>query len=83
MTKKPLKRLNNIRMKKNNNLPTALYIHIPFCESICDYCDFTKLQYFHSFGEKYLTALNKELIEIDNENLVISKEGKIWSFFKY
>ena len=46
---------------KRNSLPKALYIHIPFCESICDYCDFTKLQYFHSFAEKYLTALADEL----------------------
>lgn len=47
-------------MKKNSR-PKALYIHIPFCESICDYCDFTKLQYFHSLAEKYLAALKKEL----------------------
>ena len=52
------------------NLPKALYIHIPFCESICDYCDFTKLQYFHSFVEKYLIALKKELNEsVDNKDL--------------
>ena len=70
MTKKPLERLNNIRMKKNN-LPKALYIHIPFCESICDYCDFTKLQYFHSFAEKYLHALKKEL-----DDRVLNKDLK-------
>ena len=51
-------------MKTKINLPQALYIHIPFCESICDYCDFTKLQYFHSFAEKYLVALEKELNEV-------------------
>ncbi len=50
-------------MRTKTNLPKALYIHIPFCESICDYCDFTKLQYFHSFAEKYLIALKKELDE--------------------
>ena len=46
-------------MKKNK--ANSLYIHIPFCESICDYCDFAKLQYFHSFADKYLIALEKEL----------------------
>ena len=56
-------------MRTKTNKPSALYIHIPFCESICDYCDFTKLQYFHSFAEKYLIALKKEL----NER-VINKE---------
>ena len=50
-------------MRTKTNLPNALYIHIPFCESICDYCDFTKLQYFHSFAEKYLVALKRELDE--------------------
>lgn len=58
--KKPLKRLNNIRMRKNNT--TSLYIHIPFCETICDYCDFTKLQYFRNIAIKYLKALKDELV---------------------
>ena len=44
-----------------NNPPKALYIHIPFCESICDYCDFPKLQYFRIFAEKYLDNLQKEI----------------------
>ena len=46
-------------MKKNNIL--SLYIHVPFCEHLCDYCDFPKLQYFRTFAEKYLTVLEKEL----------------------
>ena len=55
-------------MKKNK--VNSLYIHIPFCESICDYCDFAKLQYFHFFADKYLIALEKELNErVDNTNL--------------
>lgn len=56
-------------MKKTNKI-SALYIHIPFCESICDYCDFAKLQYFHNFAEQYLNALEKELHEVvDNKDL--------------
>lgn len=57
-------------MRTKINLPTALYIHIPFCESICDYCDFTKLQYFHSFAKKYLVALKRELNErVQNKDI--------------
>ena len=43
------------------NKPTSLYIHIPFCEHICHYCDFPKLQYFSSFSNIYLKALKNEL----------------------
>lgn len=50
-------------MRKRINRPIeALYIHIPFCQHICDYCDFPKLQYFRIFAEKYLLSLEKELL---------------------
>ena len=43
------------------NKVESLYIHIPFCNKICDYCDFTKLQYFRNFASKYLETLKEEL----------------------
>ena len=56
-------------MKKNNPI-TSLYIHIPFCVNICDYCDFTKLQYFRFLAEKYLIFLKKEIeITVENKSL--------------
>lgn len=45
------------------NKPSSLYIHIPFCEHICHYCDFPKLQYFTSLAEKYLERLQEELTD--------------------
>ena len=55
-------------MKKNKI--TSLYIHIPFCTAICNYCDFPKLQYFRNFAIKYLEALEKELNQVvDNKDL--------------
>ena len=40
----------------------ALYVHIPFCRSICSYCDFCKLLYREEFSFAYLKELKKELI---------------------
>ena len=55
-------------MKKNK--VNSLYIHIPFCNAICDYCDFTKLQYFRIFAVKYLEQLEKELLkEVTDKDL--------------
>ena len=52
------------------NKVNSLYIHIPFCETICDYCDFTKLQYFRLFAEKYIDRLIDELnSEVKNRKL--------------
>ncbi|MBR0439466.1 MAG: radical SAM family heme chaperone HemW [Bacilli bacterium] len=51
------------------NKPKSLYIHVPFCEHLCDYCDFTKLQYFRNFAIKYLITLKDELESYQIEEL--------------
>ena len=38
-----------------------MYIHIPFCNSICTYCDFSKQLYNVSNVKKYLIALEEEI----------------------
>lgn len=45
----------------------SMYVHIPFCKSICSYCDFTKVFYSFLYEEKYLNSL-KEEIKKDNPN---------------
>lgn len=39
----------------------AVYIHIPFCNSICNYCDFCKFIKNDEWIEKYLDALETEI----------------------
>lgn len=39
----------------------SVYIHIPFCDSICSYCDFCKFIKNEEWVEKYLIALEKEI----------------------
>lgn len=41
----------------------SLYIHIPFCSSICSYCDFAKILYNENTVRNYLKALEQELNE--------------------
>lgn len=40
------------------------YIHIPFCNKICSYCDFCKLYYNKDLVNKYLDTLEKEINKI-------------------
>ncbi|HHT9118057.1 MAG TPA: radical SAM family heme chaperone HemW [Candidatus Hypogeohydataceae bacterium YC38] len=46
------------------NLPTALYVHIPFCIQRCYYCDFNSSLYNQAVASRYLEALGRELEEV-------------------
>ena len=39
----------------------SVYIHIPFCENICSYCDFCKLKYNSEWISLYLESLKQEI----------------------
>ena len=39
----------------------AVYIHIPFCKSICSYCDFCKVFYYQKWSHQYLIRLKEEI----------------------
>ena len=39
-----------------------IYIHIPFCNHICSYCDFPKVLYEKKYIMNYLNMLRKEII---------------------
>lgn len=39
----------------------ALYIHIPFCDNICSYCDFSKVLTKSSHPDQYLNRLIQEI----------------------
>lgn len=39
----------------------AAYIHIPFCQQICHYCDFTKFFYNERLANEYIEALSNEI----------------------
>ena len=47
-----------------------IYIHIPFCKTICSYCDFCKIYYNKKYINDYLDALEKEIKLRYNNELV-------------
>lgn len=49
----------------------GVYIHIPFCNNICNYCDFCKFLYNKKWIDEYLNALEKE-ISINYKNEIIN-----------
>ena len=45
----------------NYDSPFGLYIHIPFCKSKCNYCDFYSIKYNDEKKQQYIEALSKEI----------------------
>lgn len=48
----------------------SVYIHIPFCMSICSYCDFCKFFYNEKVVDEYLLALEKEIKQNYKDELI-------------
>ena len=48
----------------------SIYIHIPFCTTICSYCDFCKRIYDKKYVDKYLLELKNEIESNYKEEVV-------------
>ena len=49
---------------KSKKMVKSCYIHIPFCEKICSYCDFCKMFYNEKLVDKYLDELENEIFSL-------------------
>ena len=49
--------------KRANKTPLGLYVHVPFCRSKCDYCDFYSLPHGEDRMDAYTDALCAHLTE--------------------
>ena len=46
----------------------GLYVDIPFCERICDFCPYCKVRYSADLCDKYIDALIKEIHIVGGQN---------------
>lgn len=57
----------------DNSLPyedcdgLGLYVHIPFCKSICSFCPYCKVRYSEEQCERYIDALIKEIHAVGSQ----------------
>ena len=56
--------------KKNNG--KGIYIHIPFCKYICNYCDFNKFYIQNQPVDEYIDCLIKELENINPTHNILT-----------
>ena len=48
--------------RRSGDIPTLLYIHVPFCEELCPYCSFFRVTFQEGLARSYFAALRKEII---------------------
>ena len=46
----------------------GLYVHLPFCKSICSFCPYCKVIYDEELCNKYIDALIKEIHMVGSQN---------------
>ena len=46
----------------------GLYVHIPFCKSICNFCPYCKVRYSEELCNKYIDALIEEIHLVGNQH---------------
>lgn len=51
----------------------GLYVHIPFCKSICNFCPYCKVRYSKELCDKYIDALIREIHLVGSQ----TKEKKV------
>lgn len=52
--------------------PCLLYIHVPFCEELCPYCSFHRVQFFKNEAQRYFRALRDEIRQYHRRGFLFS-----------
>ncbi|MFA6242665.1 MAG: radical SAM family heme chaperone HemW [Candidatus Hydrogenedentales bacterium] len=57
-------------MEASPNSVIGVYVHIPYCRTICPYCDFVKRPIKGSVPKAFLDALREEILSFDGDSEV-------------
>ena len=52
---------HNTHLEFQNEQTLGLYVHIPFCRTLCEFCPYCKTVYNKQLAEQYLAALLQEI----------------------
>lgn len=52
--------------------PVSLYLHVPFCEVLCPFCSFHRVQYRTETARRYFSALRAEVRRYHRDGFVFS-----------
>lgn len=66
------------RLDFENTEPLGLYVHIPFCRSLCSFCPYCKVIYDRTLAEQYIAAL---LCEIETVGSQLKKRKQVTSLY--
>lgn len=47
--------------QRTANASTGLYMHVPFCEELCPYCSFNRVEFQEELAQRYFAALRNEV----------------------
>ncbi len=50
----------------------GLYVHIPFCKSICNFCPYCKVRYLEEVYDRYIDALIQEIHLVGSQHIGLS-----------
>ncbi len=66
MTSRPL------AFRPSNEKSYLLYVHIPFCESLCSYCSFYRVPFEETLANRYFDCLEMEIELLAGEGFQVS-----------
>lgn len=56
----------------------GLYVHIPFCKSICNFCPYCKVRYLEEVYDRYIDALIQEIHLVGSQHIGKKKATSLY-----